>query len=131
MKDFLTSLVFIISFAACQSDDKIAPIAPVELSGCSNPVFTRVKEIKDVKTRIIAQTYTGTTGHDNTIYFIDQPDSGFTVPWLACNLPDQYKKHNLAIRISGYTLTYPGIERSNSIGSPIELARIEVDNTSK
>ncbi len=128
MKNILTALMFISLFSDCQPENKIAPL---ELSGCSNPVFTRVKEIKDVKTRIVAQTYTGTTGHDNTIYFIDQPDSGFTVPWLACNLPDEYKKHNLAIRISGYTLTYPGIERSNDTGSPIELTRIELDNTPK
>ncbi len=128
MKDLLASLVLISLLSSCDPNKKIAPVEP---DGCSNSAYTRVTEIKDVKTRIIAKTYPSTTGNDLTVYLIDQPDSGFTVPWFACNLPEQYKKHNLQIRISGYRLTYPGIERSNDIGSPIEITRIELDSTPK
>ena len=128
MKVLITLLVFIILLSGCQSDKNIAP---VNLSGCSNPIYTRVKELKDVRTVIIAKTYTAITGSNFTTYFIDHPDTGFNVPWLACNLPEQYKKDNLTVRISGYTLTYPGIEKSNDNGNPIELTRIEVDNSSR
>jgi hypothetical protein len=35
--------------------------------------------------------------------------AGFAAPWTPCNLPDAYKKDKLAVRINGYTLTFPGI----------------------
>ncbi|GAB4023244.1 hypothetical protein GCM10028773_39560 [Spirosoma koreense] len=101
---------------------------PVDLWGCNDAttMYTRVKELKAVETIVIAKSYTTSAGNF-TIFYLDQPDvSGLNVPWVACNLPDAYKKDRLAVRINGYTLTYPGMESDNSIGSPIELTRIEV-----
>ena len=111
-----------IALPSCHSDKAIKP---VDLSGCNDMKYTRAKQLNDVATFIIAKTRASVTGSSFTDYYLDQPDS-FAIPWVACNLPEAYKKDHLAVRINGYTLTYPGMEKDNSIGNPIELTRIEV-----
>lgn len=116
-------LLFVI-LSNCQSDKAIKPVSP---SGCSDPKYTRVRLLENVAAVVIAKTYTTANGSNFTNYYLDQPDTaGFSALWVACNLPDAYKKDRLPVRINGYILIYPGIENENSIGSPIELTRIEV-----
>lgn len=118
-------VLLFLTLTGCSSDKAIKPI---DLSGCTDKKYTRVKQLQNVTTIVLARTYTSTNGSSFTNYYLDQPDvAGFAIPWVACNLPDAYKKDKLAVRINGYTLTYQGIESENSIGSPIELTYIEVE----
>jgi hypothetical protein len=124
MKSIFLLILLITVLTNCQSEKTIQP---VELAGCSDPRYTRAQPIQGVATVVIAQTSTTLTGSTVTNYYLDRPDiAGFSIPWVACNLPDAYKKHLLAVRIDGYSLTYLNMANENSNGNPIELTQIQI-----
>ena len=46
--------------------------------------------------------------------------------WLACNMPDEAKKDQIKVKISGYLVGFPNIENSKfRHGRPFELIAIE------
>ena len=54
---------------------------------------------------------------------IRQANTGY---FGACNLPKDVRKNGLAVKISGYVITYPGIQDQNFAANPFELTTIEV-----
>ncbi|GAB3760453.1 hypothetical protein GCM10028817_36560 [Spirosoma pomorum] len=48
------------------------------------------------------------------------------VGWSACNLPEEFKRDGLAIYVSGYWLTWPGLEHMNLVPIPFEVTRAKL-----
>lgn len=124
MKSILFFFLLTVSFSNCRSQkNEIEEVIPVELSGCKDSKYTRASELKGLETRVVKSK-------DSNVFLIEQPDVkiGFAAPWIACNLPESFKKDNLRIRFDGFVLTYPGMENENSLGNPIELTKIELSS---
>ena len=111
---FLLALVLI----SCQSDDSLKP---QKLSSCNDSRYVRDKAITNREAIVFRKTTQGTT-----VYYLNLSDvAGYIAPVTACNLPDQFKKDKLAVRISGYHLIYIlATAQDAQAGIPIELTEI-------
>ncbi|MDR6193665.1 hypothetical protein [Siphonobacter sp. SORGH_AS_0500] len=118
MKAALLFLIAILLLLSCSKNQE-----PVLAPGCSkqDQNYHRVKPFENNQA-IISERNTGYA----TYYVIVRNDSsnGSTIS-EACNLPEAFKKDSLLVVISGYTLTFPGIERALPAHQPIELTSIK------
>ena len=120
MKNVFKFLVVVLFSTGCH--DKIKPVAPAV---CDNPFYSRGRELKSVDTYVLVKTSITPMGAI-TNYYIENPDvPGLGSPYAPCNLPKEFQKDKLAVRISGFQLTWPDMENQNYYGLPIELTRIE------
>ncbi|GHB86332.1 hypothetical protein [Persicitalea jodogahamensis] len=68
------------------------------------------------------------SGND-TIYVIDAygvSDKITSGSLLTCNLPGKARVDGKAVKISGYLLTFPNIDRTDIPGNPFEITSIEL-----
>jgi len=125
MKNTIAYALLILSLMSCKSEnnpetgnEKKLSVAP-----CTDAKYTYLKEFSEVETIIVARSYSNPP-EIKMLYFIKIPGSDGSIDWFACNFPDAFKKDNLAVRISGHQLTFPGIEATDMIGVPFELSSI-------
>jgi len=120
MKNWLKLFVLVLVAMGC--NDKINPVSP---AACESSYYSRGRELNNVETMVLAKTSITPSGAI-TIYYLENPDvPGLTSPFAPCNLPKEFQKDKLAVRITCYQLTWPDMENQNSYGLPIELTRIE------
>ncbi|WP_428665720.1 hypothetical protein [Runella sp.] len=108
----------LLGFCGCHKKDVI----PISSLSCKWPDYNSVQaKITDVITTVQAT-------HNDTVFVFRNPtpsnENGSQ--WLPCNMPQQAKKAGMKVKISGYIITFPGIELSSLIyGRPFELISIE------
>ena len=109
----------LLGFCGCKKSD----VPPIKSLSCKWPADYSV-EAKVID--IIATVYQ--VVQKDTAYVIQNPtpSTGFLSFWLACNMPEKAKKNGIKVKISGYIISFPGIE--NVVfkhGRPFELISIE------
>ena len=110
--------LFLLVLIGCKSDDNLKPQNP---SSCNDSRYTRGRTLNDQDAIVVKNTALG----PNVFYLNVSDVAGFSAPVSVCNLPEQFKKDKLAVRISGYFLTYTGTGQEVQLLMPIELTRIE------
>ena len=113
MKTNFFLVLAIVLFTGCDKVD------PVSLPGCNDDMYGNAERFRTFKN---VNAYVDTLSNA-TVYCIKEANSD--VLWIPCNLPEEYKKSKLAIRISGNMLYFPGSETWNTIGIPVELTSIK------
>lgn len=117
MKCALTLFLLFAFLTNC--DNKVDPTATT----CVYPdnKLARTSEfIKDVPATITSVTYSG----QQTSYEIRR--AGTSAPLGSCNLPPTFQKDGLSVTVSGYLLTFPGMEYINLSPLPFEITDIKV-----
>lgn len=97
-------------------------ITPTE-SSCmtSGVIYSRTTFVDNIKGVVIARTLPPSPTLPN-------PPVNYHIRWDGtdtilggCNLPDSFKKDSLKILVSGYFLTFPGMELMNLAPLPFEV----------
>lgn len=104
---------------ACQKDTPEA-----QRSQCPNAdlQYGRTSAVTEVS----AVVKMGTVNNKPVGYWIHPSENTQITPWVACNLPTTFQKDSLKITVSGYLLTYPGLELLNVAALPFEITAIRV-----
>ena len=118
---FLGLVLALISLVGCEKEK------PDLSSICAG--YTRSELIRDIPALVIAQKIGGQLSGS----YIIQPtpysaSSQSPTPWRPCNLSQQFQIDTLKIRVSGYLLTYPGLELMNIAQLPFEITDIQLRN---
>ena len=117
MMRLLFFLIGLIFFVGCNKNE------PDLTSSCDG--FTRTESVSNVLGTVNRQKVNGQpTG--NYILVLDPISySSYATPLAVCNLPQQFQKDSLGIKVSGYYLTYPGFELTNVSALPFEITDIQ------
>ncbi|RDB06395.1 hypothetical protein [Runella aurantiaca] len=108
----------LLGFCGCKKSDVI----PIKSLSCDWPPNYSVEaKIVDIVTTVHQSFW------EDTAYIIRNPSLTDTAPfWGACNMPDKAKKDGIKVKVSGYIITFPGIEGVQfKHGRPFELISIE------
>lgn len=113
MRHYLVLICLAIELLSCNKPE-ISSVA----STCYPTVnATRSRRITDAAVTVQA------SGGLATGYLLTASNG---VAWGACNLPDEFKHNGLAIYVSGYSLTWPGLESMNLNPLPFEVTEAKL-----
>ena len=122
MKSYLNVLFLLAMTAACKDSDKVKPENPAP---CSSSDYVQTEEFKSAEMFVVSSSIFATT-ETIKFYFLSTTeipaDTGY---WIPCNLPKQFQKDKLAVRISGHKMLYVGKGSILAPGPPVEITRIE------
>jgi hypothetical protein len=116
---YVLSLFLLLSFLTSCDENKIDS----SLTSCTYPgtKLTRTDQfIKDVPAMIIAVKFP----NQQVSYQIQR--AGTSAALGSCNLPIAFAKDSLKVTVSGYALTFPGMELMNLSPLPFEVTDVEL-----
>lgn len=109
MMRYLLLFMFVLAFGSCNRDN------PVPGSTC----FPDVKNIRRGEYVVDFPLMYRTSGgliNGGQLHTIEGSNA-----WSACNLPEEFKKDSLDLFVTGYFLTWPGLELMNLSPVPFEV----------
>ncbi|WP_428665717.1 hypothetical protein [Runella sp.] len=108
----------LLAFCGCKKSDYV-PMRSLSCKWTSN--YSVEAKVIDMVTTVHRSVWR------DTAYIIrdSTPMSKYSF-WLACNMPERAKKDSVKVKISGYIMTFPGIEGVQfKHGHPFELTSIK------
>ncbi len=116
---YVLSLFLLLSVLVSCYNDKVDP----SVTSCAYPgvELRRTTEfIKDVPAIVIAYTPPGTQIINYQIM-----RGGTSAALGSCSLPSAFAKDSLSVTVSGYLLTFPGMELMNLSPFPFEVTEVK------
>lgn len=106
-------LLFAVTFMGCKKSD----VSSAASACYPNIQVSRAQSVTDapVVVRLSGGLFTGA-----------QLIASNGVAWNACNLPERFKQDSLKIYVSGYFLTWPGLDLMNISALPFEVTGARV-----
>jgi hypothetical protein len=112
---FILGLIFFIS---CEKNK------PDLTSSCAG--YIRTEAVSNVPATVNRQRVNGQPTGNYRLVLDPISYSSYAQPLAVCNLPQQFQKDSLGVKVSGYYLTYPGFELMNGSALPFEIADIQL-----
>ena len=116
----LTLFILACQFIFSCGTDRVSKQSNIK--PCKDLQYTRLKEFKNLDVIVVKLQ------NDDRSALLLQPIDSTALPirFFACNFPEEFAKNNAQLLVSGYQLTFPGIENSNMIGVPFEISQIDL-----
>jgi hypothetical protein len=111
-------LIGLIFFISCEKNE------PDLTSTCAG--YTRTESVSNVLATVNRQRVNGQPTEVYNIVLDPVSYRSYTTSLAACNLPQQFQKDGLSLKLSGYYLTYPGLELMNVPAPPFEITDIQL-----
>lgn len=111
-------LVFALGFLMGCEKDKV----DIPSSNCTVSTIELTRTDEAVKEASVIVVAVNPNDPKTTYHLI--PANG--VPWGSCNLPRQFAKDSLKVYVSGYFLTFPGLELMNLVPLPFEVTAVKL-----
>lgn len=111
-------LILLLGISTGCQKDKVNSTA----TSCTSPdvQLTRTNEVvNEAPVMVVAVTSNSSQTNYRLI-----PANG--VPWGSCNLPKEFARDSLKIYVSGYFLTFPGLEYMNFAPLPFEVTAARI-----
>lgn len=120
MKHFLGLVILLSVLSACRKESLDS-----KTSRCQNAAYPyeRTSEVHLVSTTVRAAVMNNQPINEYWIYPSDSRQVG---PLTPCNLPIEFQKDSLKVKISGYMLSFPGMEYMDLTAFPFEVTEIQL-----